>query len=116
MTPRLRAKRVSGSFTGTGRAHFARGLESFWLRIRWWRNIRLRPRSREEKRSPSWNCKDRKGKSENRKIERARRVESCFRRDADRAALLYSPRSESQFKRGAWMKALKDSLSPARAG
>src|SRR5467141_4966338 len=31
-------------------------------------------------------------------IERARRVESCFRRDADRAALLYSPRSESQFK------------------
>ena len=52
---------------GHGTAHFARGLESFWLRIRWWRNIRLRPRSMEEKRSPSWNCKDRKGKSENRK-------------------------------------------------
>src|SRR5229473_3934027 len=99
MTLRWRTRRESESSMVTGRARSARGLANSWLRIRWWRNIRLRPRSTVGKPSPSWNCKDRKGKIENRKwkLENGPTSELCVESDVGSAALLYSPRSESQF-------------------
>src|SRR5882762_7338018 len=113
MTPRWRARRESGSFTGTERAHFARGLARFWLRTLWLRNIRLRPKSTEERQSPLWSCKDRKGnqKTENGKDPDSASIEM-------RAALLcYTRRVPiAKSQRGAWMKVLKNSLSDSRTG
>src|SRR6266446_7362708 len=109
--PRWHTRRESGLFRGTGRERCARGLAHFWLRIPWWRNIRLRPRSTEERRSPSWSCNDSK---RNQKIDGRPNPVS---EEMHAALLCYTRRVPiANQRRGVLMKALKNLFAHINGG
>src|SRR6266446_3905567 len=96
MTPRWRTRREFESFMGTERAHSAKELANFWPRTLWLKNIRLRRKSTEERPLPSSSCRNRKREIRKEKLEKRKTSGFWFWRDADHAALLYSPRSDCQ--------------------